>query len=54
MQESVFDRVVEEGIKANLVGEDLLADENIEDTLKKLDKKTLETILKAIYKEFSY
>lgn len=54
MQEDVFEKLVEIGIKNNLISNELLVNEDIESILNNLNKEELIDILKEVYKEFVY
>lgn len=54
MQEDVFEKLVEIGIKNNLISNELLVNEDIESILNNLNKEELIDILKQVYEEFVY
>lgn len=54
MQEDVFEKLMELGIKNNLISNELLVNDDIEAVLYALNKEELANILKGIYKEFVY
>lgn len=54
MQEDVFEKLMELGIKNNLISNELLVNDDIEAVLNDLNKEELVNILKGIYKEFVY
>lgn len=54
MQEDVFEKLMELGIKNNLISNELLFNEDIESILNNLSKEELINILKEVYEEFVY
>lgn len=54
MQEDVFEKLMELGIKNNLISKELLVNDDIEEVLNDLNKEELVNILKEIYEEFVY
>lgn len=54
MQEDVFEKLVEIGIKNNLISNELLVNDDLEVVLNDLNKEELIDILKQVYEEFVY
>lgn len=54
MQEDVFEKLMELGIKNNFISDELLVNEDIEAVLSSLNKEDLINILKEVYEEFVY